>query len=125
MEALEAMREELGSLPMKELGMLKKLQKPRISSPANPSFGFLNQEHLQVVESLRTDMDRMNKVIDYLQEMEDMYFEYFCKILEKSFKPKAEMLREKAKVLKVDFGKYLYSTPLHVCTHVHCIDLCH
>ena len=125
-EALKAMKGELGKVPMKELGMLEKLEKPCIRSPANPSFGFLSQEQLQVVRSLLTDMDRMNKVIDYLREMEDIYFEYFCKILENNaFGLKTKLLRETAKVLKEDYGKCLYSTPLHVCTHVHCIDLCH
>ena len=100
------MRDELGNVPMEELGMLKKLKKPLVCTPANPSLGFLSQQQLKVVESLRNDMDRMNKVIDYLVEMEDKCFEYFCKILEQNnYGGKAAMLRNKADEIKAALGK--------------------
>ena len=91
---------------MKGLGILKKLEKSLVCTPANPSLGFLSQQQVHVVESLHNDIDRMDKVIDYLVEMEDKYFEYFCKILEqKNYEGKANMLRKKAEELKAAFGK--------------------
>ena len=105
-EALIATIDELRNVPMKELGMLKKLQKPLVCTPANPSLGFLSQRQLKVVESLPNDMDRMDKVIDYLVEMEDKYFEYFCIILEQNnYGGKAAMLRNKADEIKAALGK--------------------
>ena len=119
-EALKASRKELGNVPMEELGMLKKLEKPGICNPAHPSFGFLSQNQLQVVESLSTDIKRMNKVIDYLLEMEDKYFEHFCTILEQeNFQSKANLLRDRAKELKAACGTYT----AHLCMHA-CMSTC-
>ena len=119
-EALEATREELGNVPMKELGMLKKLKKSDVCNPAYPSLGFLIKVQLQVVASLPTDVDRMNKVIDYLLEMEDKYFEFFCKLLEQyNNKLQANLLRKRAEELKSAFGEYVYSTLLRTCACVH------
>ena len=60
-----------------------------------------------MVESINTPAGQMSKVIDYLLEMEDKYFEDFCTILEQSnFEGKAKMLRERAKDCKRDFGKF-------------------
>ena len=105
-EALKAGREELWSVPLKGLGILKKLEKPLICTPANPSLGFLAKEQVQLVESLPNDMRRMDQVIDFLVDMEDKCFEHFCKILEQSgYGSKANMLRKKAEELKAAFGK--------------------
>ena len=68
-EALKSMRRELGRVTM-DVVMIKKLEKSDIPSPDN--IGFLSHEQLQVVESKRTPTERMNKVIDYLLEMEDI-----------------------------------------------------
>ena len=85
--------------------MIKKLEKADIPSPDNK--GFLSHEQLQVVESKRTPAGQMSKVIDYLLEMEDQYFEDFCTILEQSnFKLQANMLRETAQDLKRPVGKF-------------------
>ncbi len=95
---------------MVDTGMIKELEK--LCVPNN--IGFLSQVQLQVVESERTHAGRMNKVIDYLVEMEDKYFENFCTLLEENnFKGKAKMLREKAEDLKRDFGKFEYKQ--HTC----------
>ena len=102
-EALDSMRQELGGVNMGVV-MIKKLKKSDIPNPDN--IGFLSSEQLQVVESERTPTGQMNKVIDYLVEMEDKYFENFCKILEQNnFEGKAKMLREKAEDLKRSVGK--------------------
>ena len=98
------MRQELGRVKM-DVGMIKKLEKAAIRSTDNK--GFLSHEQLQVVESKATPADQMNMVIDYLLEMEDIYFEYFCQILEQSaFEGKAKMLRDKAEKYKSDYGKF-------------------
>ena len=108
-EALKCMREELGKVNMKCAGMIKKLEKSDVPSPANPTLGFLNPVQLQAVESEKTPAGQMDKVIDILKEMEDKYFEYFCQILEQSnFQRKADMLREKAEHLKRSVGKFEY-----------------
>ena len=87
--------------------MIKNLEKSDIPSPDN--IGFLSHEQLQEVESKRTPTGRMNKVIDYLLEMEDKYFEYFCKILEQSnFVLQANELRKRAEEYKPYFGKFEY-----------------
>ena len=104
--ALQSMRQELGRVNM-DVGMIKKLEKADVPSPDNK--GFLSHEQLQVVESKTTPAEQMNMVIDYLVEMEDKYFEYFCIILEQSaFEGKAKMLRDKAKEYKKDSGKCEY-----------------
>ena len=111
-DALRFMREELGGVNMVEVGMSKKLEKSDIPRPGNK--GFLSREQLQVVEYMTTPAGQMNKVIDYLLEMEDKYFEDFCHILEQSnFEGKAKRLRERAKVFKRDFGKFEYKQ--HTC----------
>ena len=97
------MRKELGRVNMAEAGMIKELEKSDVPSPAN--LGFLSHEQLQVVESINTLAGQMNKVIDYLLEMEDKYFENFCIILEQNnFKGKADKLRDKAEEYKAYFG---------------------
>ena len=94
---------------MQAVGMIKVLEKSNIRSPAYPSLGFLSKMQLQVVESEKTPTGQMNKVIDFLLEMEDKYFECFCEILEESnFKLQAKMLRDKAEDLKEFFGKFEY-----------------
>ena len=111
-EALKSMRKVLGGVYMDAV-MIKELEKSNIPSPAN--LGFLSREQLQVVESKMTPAGQMNMVIDYLLEMEDKYFECFCKILEQSnFAGKAIMLREKAEDLKRFVGKFEYKQ--HTCT---------
>ena len=108
-EALKSMREELGMMCLKDPGMIKRLEKSAICSPANPSLGFLSKTQLQKVESECIPIEKMIMVIDFLVEMEDKYFEYFCKILEQSnFEAKVQMLRDKAKDYKRDFGKFEY-----------------
>ena len=105
-EALKYMRQELGRVQM-DVVMIKKMEKSVTPSPDN--IGFLSPEQLQVVESQRTPAEQMNKVIDYLLEMEDTFFEYFCIILEESnFQSKAYMLRMKAEEYKTYFGKFEY-----------------
>ena len=95
------MRQELGRVKM-DVVMIKKLEKADFPSPDNK--GFLSHEQLQVVESKTTPAEQMNMVIDYLLEMEDIYFEYFCQILEQgAFKGKAKILRDKAKEY---YGKF-------------------
>ena len=96
------MRQELGRVKM-DVVMIKKLEKADFPSPDNK--GFLSHEQLQVVESKTTPAEQMNMVIDYLLEMEDIYFEYFCQILEQgAFEGKAAMLRKKAEEYKAYFG---------------------
>ena len=90
---------------MAEAGMIKKLEKSDI--PRRDNKGFLSREQLQVVESINTPAGQMSKVIDYLLEMEDKYFEDFCTILEQSnFELQANMLRETAQDLKRPVGKF-------------------
>jgi len=118
-EALKSMREELGGVCMKDPGMIKRLEKSVICSPANPTLGFLSETQLQVVESKMTPTEKMNMVIDFLVEMEDKYFEYFCKILDRSnFKVKAKMLRDKAEELKISFGKSEYKPHTCMCSNI-------
>ena len=105
-ETLKSMRQELGRVKM-DVVMIKKLEKSDIPSPDN--IGFLSHEQLQVVESKRTPTERMNKVIDYLLEMEDIYFENFCKILKDgNFVAKANDLRKNAEEFKRRVGKFEY-----------------
>ena len=100
-EALKSMRQELGRVKM-DVVMIKKLEKADLPSPDNK--GFLSHEQLQVVESKTTPAEQMNMVIDYLLKMEDIYFEYFCQILEQgAFEGKAKILRDKAKEY---YGKF-------------------
>ena len=102
---MKASREELWSEPLKGLGILKKLEKPLLCTPANPP-GFLGKQQVQFVESLPNDMCRMDQVIDFLVDMENKYFEHFCIILKQSsYGSKANMLRKKAEELKAVFGK--------------------
>ena len=115
-EALDSMRQELGGVKM-AVGMIKKLKKSAIPSPDN--IGFLSHEQLQEVESERTPAGQMNKVIDYLVEMEDKYFENFCQILERNnFEGKATMLRDKAKDLKRSIGKFEYKQDTCMCSNI-------
>ena len=112
-EALDSMRQQLGGVNM-DVGMIKKLKKSAIPSPDN--IGFLSPEQLQEVESKTTPARQINKVIDYLLEMEDIHFENFCKILEQgAFEGKAKMLRDKAKDLKRIVGKFEYKQ--HTCMY--------
>ena len=112
-EALMSMRQELGYVQMGPAGMIKKLEKSYVYSPASSFLGFLSQLQLQHVEYKKTPADQMNKVIDFLLEMEDKYFEYFCQILEQSnFEAKAIMLRARAEECKRSFGKFAISTIL-------------
>ena len=115
-EALKSMREELGRVKM-DVVMIKKLEKSDIPSPDN--IGFLSHEQLQEVESKRTPTGRMNKVIDYLLEMEDIYFENFCKILKDgNFKAKANELRKKAEECKRRIGKFEYEQHTCMCFNI-------
>ena len=115
-EALKSMRQELGRVNM-DVVMIKKLEKADVPSPDNK--GFLSHEQLQVVESKTTPIGQMNKVIDYLLEIEDIYFEYFCKILEQSnFEGKANMLRETAEDLKRSVGKFDYKQHTCMCSNI-------
>ena len=101
-ETLKSMRQELGRVKM-DVVMIKKLEKSDVPSPDN--IGFLSHEQLKVVESINTPAGQMSMVIDYLLEMEDKYFEYFCQILEQgAFEGKAAMLRKKAEEYKAYFG---------------------
>ena len=94
--------------------MIKKLKKSDIPSPDN--IGFLSPEQLQEVESKTTPTGRMNKVIDYLVEMEDMHFKNFCTILKDGgFGAKVDKLKEKAKDLKGIVGKFEYNQ--HTCMY--------
>ena len=112
-EALNIMRQGLGNVHM-DVVMIKKLKKSYIPSPDN--IGFLSPEQLQEVESKTTPTGQMNKVIDYLVEMEDIHFKNFCTILKDGgFKAKAEQLEEKAKDLKRFVGKFEYKQ--HTCMY--------
>ena len=118
-EALISMKEELGKVHMEDAGMIMKLEKSIVCSPANPTLGFLSHVQLQVVKSKKIPTRQMSKVIDFLLEMEDKYFEYFCKILEQSnFEGKAKMLRERAKDCKRDFGKFEYKQHTCMCSNI-------
>ena len=119
MEALKFMREKLGNLQMRAAGMIKKLEKSDLYSPANPTLGFLSGLQLQVVESKTTPADQMNKVIDFLLQMEDKYFDNFCKILEQSnFGLQAKMLRDTAKDLKRSCGKFEYKQHTYMYSNI-------
>jgi len=103
--ALDAMREELGLLRMEDANMIKKLEKSVDCGP-NSCLGFLSRTQVQVVESNRAAYQQMNKVIEFLKEMEDKHFEDFCKILEEcNFKLQADKLREYAEDAKRKYGK--------------------
>ena len=116
-DALRFMREELGGVNMVEVGMSKKLEKSYVPSRAN--LGFLSREQLLVVESKTTPAGQMNKVIDYLLEMEDEYFENFCTILEQSnFEGRAIRLRKKAEDLKRSVGKFEYKQHTCICSNI-------
>ena len=118
-DALQFMRQELGRLDMKAGGMIKGLEISNVRSPAYPSLGFLSKVQLQVVESETTPTGQMNKVIDFLLEMEDKYFECFCKLLEESnFILQATGLRDKAKDLKRSFGKFEYKQHTCMCSNM-------
>ena len=104
---------------MEPAGMIKKLEKSDVRTPANPTLGFLSGTQLQTVESEKTTTGQMNKVIDFLLEMEDKYFEYFCKILEQSnFEGKAKMLRKEAEECKVYVGKLEYKQHTCMCSNI-------
>ena len=90
-----------------DMVMIKMMEKSVTPTPDN--IGFLSPEQLQVVESKKTPAAQMNMIIDYLLEMEDIFFEYFCTILEESnFQSKANMLRKEAEKYKASFGKFEY-----------------
>ena len=115
-DALKSMRQELGRVEM-DVVMIKKLEKSYVPSRAN--LGFLSRQQLQVVESKTTPAGQMNKVIDYLVEMEDKYFENFCTILEQSnFEGRAIMLRKKAEDLKRSVGKFEYKQHTCICSNI-------
>ncbi len=114
--ALKAMRKELGRVNMGVV-MIKQLEKSDVPNPND--MGFLSHEQLQVVESKRTPAGQMNMVIDYLVEMEDIYFENFCTILEQNnFEGKAKLLREKAKDLEKIVGKFEYKQHACMCSNI-------
>ena len=98
--------------------MIKQLEKSYVPNPEN--LGFLSEVQLQEVESEKTPAGQMNKVIDYLLEMEDKYFEDICTFLEKNnFKGKAQMLREKAEDLKKrSVGKFGYQQHTCMCSNI-------
>ena len=97
--------------------MIRQLEKSDFPNPDNK--GFLSHEQLQMVESMTTSAGQMNKVIDYLLEMEDKDFENFCTILERrNFKGKAIMLREKADDLKRSVGKFEYKQHTCMCSNI-------
>ena len=111
------MRQELGRVNMAEAGMIKKLEKSVILRSDNK--GFLSHEQLQMVESINTPAGQMSKVIDYLLEMEDKYFEDFCTILKESnFELQASMLRETAEDLKRSVGKFEYKQHTCMCSNI-------
>ena len=115
-EALDSMRQELGAVNM-DVVMIKKLKKSYVPNPDN--IGFLSQMQLQVVESKTTPAEQMSKVIDYLVEMEDKYFENFCTILEQNnFELKAQLLREKAEDLKRSVGTFGYKQHTCMCSNI-------
>ena len=116
MEALNSMRKALGEVYM-DVVMIRQLEKLDFPNPDNK--GFLSREQLQVVESMTTPTGQMDKVIDYLVEMEDKYLEDFCHILEQSnFEGKAKMLREKADELKRSVGKFEYKQHTCMCSNI-------
>ena len=115
-EALKFMRQELGRVKM-DVVMIKKLEKTNI--PGLDDKGFLSHHQLQVVESKMTPREQMNMIIDYLLEMDDIYFEYFCQILEQSaFEIRAKMLRDKAEEFKRYFGKFEYKQHTCICSNM-------
>ena len=113
--ALRSLRQELVKVNAAEAEMIEKLQKPvRLDYK-----GFLSHMQMQSVESKMTRAEEMNTVIDYLQEMEDKYFESFCKLLEQSnFEGKANMLRQKAEEYKTYFGKFAYKQHTCMCSNI-------
>jgi len=97
--------------------MIKKLEKLGVHSPDN--LGFLSRVQLQEVESEKTPAGKMNKVIDYLLEMEDEYFADFCEILKQGgFTGKVKMLREKAEDLRKSVGKFEYKQHTCMCSNI-------
>ena len=111
-EALKYMRQELGRVSM-DVVMINRLEKADVPNPDNK--GFLSHVQLQVVKSEKTPAGQMNKVIDYLLEMEDIYFEYFCQILKESnFEGKANDLSERAETYCAR-GKFEYKQ--HTCMY--------
>lgn len=113
--ALEFMREQLGQLRMEDANMIKKLEKSVACGP-NPCLGFLSPVQMQFIEAEKVPFQQMNKVIDYLKEMEDKYFEHFCKILEQcNFKLHADKLRDYAENDKRKFGKLNINNTCHAC----------
>ena len=102
---------------MKDPGMINRLEKSAICSPANPTLGFLSKTQLEKVESKPTPTEQMSMVIDFLVEMENKYFEYFCRILEQSaFEGKAETLRARAGKYESDYGKFEYKQHTCMCS---------
>ena len=89
------------NVKVKESGMIDKLEIPQ-------PLAFLNRAEMQTVKSMATDMDRMDKIIDFLLGKEDKCFSNFCNILEASNnKTWAVSLRKKAEEFKGGPGKCL------------------
>ena len=90
---------------VKESGMLDMLAIPT-------PLGFLNQPEMQIIKSLPNEMDRMDKIIDFLLGKEDNCFSKFCDSLEKSNnRTWATDLKMKAEEFKRGSGKIFTYCP--------------
>ena len=118
-DALQSMIDVLGGLHIEDAGMIEKLRKPLVDCPSNSSLGFLSEMQLQSVKSEKTPAKQMNKVIGFLQKMEDKHFEYFCTILVQcNFENIANMLRKKAEEIKRSYGKFEYKQHTCLCSNI-------
>ena len=76
--------------------------------------GFLNQPEMLIIKPLPNEMDRMDKIIDFLLGKEDNCFSKFCDSLIKSGnRTWAEQLNRKAEEFKRGSGK--------IFIHVHAL----
>ena len=92
---------------VKESGMLDMLAIPT-------PLGFLNQPEMLIIKPLPNEMDRMDKIIDFLLGKEDNCFSKFCDSLIKSGnRTWAEQLNRKAEEFKRGSGK--------IFIHVHAL----
>lgn len=90
---------------VKESGMLDMLAIPT-------PLGFLNQPEMQRIKALPDEMDRMDKIIDFLLGKEDNCFSKFCDSLIKSGnRTWADQLNRKAEEFKRGSGKVFIHCP--------------